>query len=429
MNVDIKDEKNKQVDIEILVDDFLVVKHLKNSANKIAQSTNIKGFRKGKAPYNIIESQYGKDYLLENSLDSIIQEVAQEVLENNDFEYPCAPKVDILEREPKLKLNLMVPMMPVVKVGNYKNLKITVKKDKVTKARLEEAKSRILESRATWEPSNKKLDFPGFAKLNIVAKSEENIILEEKEFDFYAVENSNLIAPGVSENIKGIKKGESKNFTLTLPLDWKEEEFQGKNAKFEIECISVQEKVLPKLDKKFLKDLNPDIKSVKDFESQIKDEISAENDYKFNMEVETEILENLLKKSKFEISEIQIQRSADQIIDERVRSVSQYNMKFEDYLKAINKTSEDFYKETLETAEQEIKRFLVIEEVIKLEKFEPKEKEIDSEIEMIKEQYKDQKLADDETLKNYVKNNLRRRMCIDYLINSSKKTSTNRKKK
>ena len=88
MNVDIKDEKNKQVDIEILVDDFLVVKHLKNSANKIAQSTNIKGFRKGKAPYNIIESQYGKDYLLENSLDSIIQEVAQEVLDNNEFEYP-----------------------------------------------------------------------------------------------------------------------------------------------------------------------------------------------------------------------------------------------------------------------------------------------------------------------------------------------------
>ena len=71
----------------------------------------------------------------------------------------------------------------------------------------------------------------------------------------------------------------------------------------------------------------------------------------------SQILENLLKKSKFEISEIQIQRSADQIIDERVRSVSQYNMKFEDYLKAIKKTSEDFYKETLETAEQEIKDF------------------------------------------------------------------------
>ena len=133
MNIEIKKEKNKQVDIEILVDDFLVTKHLKNSAKTISKSANIKGFRKGKVPYNVIESQYGKDYILENSLDAIIQEVAQEVLENNKFEYPCAPKVDILERDPKLKINLMVPMMPELTLGNYKTLSTSVKKEKVTR--------------------------------------------------------------------------------------------------------------------------------------------------------------------------------------------------------------------------------------------------------------------------------------------------------
>jgi len=429
MNIDIKEEKNKQVDIEILVDDFLVTKHLKSSAQKISKSTSIKGFRKGKVPYNIIESQYGRDYILENSLDAIIQEVAQDVLQKNKFEYPCAPKVDILEREPKLKINLMVPMMPEVTVGSYKNITTTTKKEKVSKSRLDEAKNRILESRATWEPSDLKLDFPGFAKINLTAICEEKVIIEENEFDFYAVENSNLIAPGVSENLKGIKKGDKKTFTLTLPLDWKEEEYQGKNAKFEVECISVQKKVLPKLDKKFLKELNPEIKDVKDFESQLKEEITAENEYKYNIELETEILEKLLKKSKFKIAEIQIQRSADHIIEDRVRSVSQYNMKFDDYLKAINKTNEEFYKETLETAEDEIKRFLIIEEIISKEKFEVPEQEIISEVELIKQQYKDQKLADDETLKNHVKSNLQRKKCLEFLVKSSKKTTTNRKKK
>ena len=429
MNIDIKEEKNKQVDIEILVDDFLVTKHLKSSAQKISKSTSIKGFRKGKVPYNIIESQYGRDYILENSLDAIIQEVAQDVLQKNKFEYPCAPKVDILEREPKLKINLMVPMMPEVTVGSYKNITTTTKKEKVSKSRLDEAKNRILESRATWEPSDLKLDFPGFAKINLTAICEEKVIIEENEFDFYAVENSNLIAPGVSENLKGIKKGDKKTFTLTLPLDWKEEECQGKNAKFEVECISVQKKVLPKLDKKFLKELNPEIKDVKDFESQLKEEITAENEYKYNIELETEILEKLLKKSKFKIAEIQIQRSADHIIEDRVRSVSQYNMKFDDYLKAINKTNEEFYKETLETAEDEIKRFLIIEEIISKEKFEVPEQEIISEVELIKQQYKDQKLADDETLKNHVKSNLQRKKCLEFLVKSSKKTTTNRKKK
>ena len=143
----------------------------------------------------------------------------------------------------------------------------------------------------------------------------------------------------------------------------------------------------------------------------------------------SKFLENLLNKSKFHIAEIQIQRSADQIIEDRVRSVSQYNMKFEDYLKAINKTNEEFYKESLDTAELEIKRFLVIEEIIKIEKFSVDEKEILVEVEVIKQQYKDQQIADDETLKNYVKNNLQRKKCLEYLVKSSKKTTSNRKKK
>ena len=104
-------------------------------------------------------------------------------------------------------------------------------------------------------------------------------------------------------------------------------------------------------------------------------------------------------------------------------------MKFEDYLKAINKTNEEFYKESLDTAELEIKRFLVIEEIIKIEKFSVDEKEILVEVEVIKQQYKDQQIADDETLKNYVRNNLQRKKCLEYLVKSSKKTTSNRKKK
>ena len=87
MNIEVKPEKNKQVDIEITIDDFVVNKHLKTAATKISQSVNIPGFRKGKAPYSLIESQYGKDYILENSLDPIIQEVVPTVLDEQKLEY------------------------------------------------------------------------------------------------------------------------------------------------------------------------------------------------------------------------------------------------------------------------------------------------------------------------------------------------------
>ena len=113
----------------------------------------------------------------------------------------------------------MVPLMPEVEVGDYKSIKTKVSKERITKKKIDETINRILESRSTWESSKSKLDFPGFAKINLTASYEGKEIMNEHEFDFYAAENSNLIAPGVAENIKGISKNEKKEFTLTLPLD------------------------------------------------------------------------------------------------------------------------------------------------------------------------------------------------------------------
>jgi trigger factor len=428
MIIDVKKEKNKQIDIEITIDDFIVKKHLKIVATDISKKANIPGFRKGKVPYNIIESQYGKDYILENSLDPIIQEVIPGILEEQKLEYPCAPKVDILEREPKLKIILMVPLKPEIDLGDINSLTSKIKKEKITKNKIEETINRILESRSTWGPSKSPLDLPGFAKLNISGKFEDNEIINEKDFDFYAAENSPLVAPGISENIKGIKKGEKKSFLLTLPLDWKEEEYKGKNINFIVECLEIQEKIIPKLDKDFLKELNPEIKDLKEFEEQIKTEITSENEYKYNMDMENQAIDDMIKISKFKISEIHIQRSTDHVIEDRMKSISQYRMSLEDYLKAINKTNEEFYNEAKDLSEKELKKLLIIDEIIKNENIKASKKDIENEINSIKEQYKGQELADDETLFSIVENNIKRRNSIEHLIKISKSSDKNRKK-
>ena len=318
--------------------------------------------------------------------------------------------------------------MPEVNLGDYNSIKSNISKNKVTKKKIDETIDRILESRSTWESSNSKLDFPGFAKINLSGKYKEEEVFSEKEFDFYAVENSNLIAPGVAENLKGISKNEKKDFTLTLPLDWKEENLQGKNVKFEVECLEIQEKIIPKLTDKFLKEISPEIKGIKEFKDQIKKEISAENDYKYNLDLENEIIDKLVNLSKFTISEIQIQRSADNIVEDRIRSISQYRMELDDYLKAINKSRDEFYKESLESSEKELKKLLVIEEIIKLEQIKASKKEVEEELLVIKEQYKDQNLTDDENLKLIVSKNIKRRKSIQQLIKIAKSSTNNRKK-
>ena len=428
MNVDVKPEKNKQIDIEITIDEFILNKHLKSSASKISNSTNISGFRKGKVPYSIIEAKFGRDYILNNSLDDIIQDVVPDILSEQKLEYPCSPKVDILQKEPKFIISLQVPMMPEVALGDYKSLNNKQKKEKITKKKIDETIDRILESRATWEENNITLDFPGLAKINILGKYNEQEVIKHENYDFYAVKDSKLIVPGMSEKLKGIKKGEKRNFTLTLPNDWDNKDLKGKNVNFIIDCIEVLEKKLPSLDDEFVKLFNKNLKTVKEFEEEIKKELNSELNYKYRIELENQLLSDLIEISKYKISSIQIETATNQVIEERMKSISQYKMSLEDYLKAINMKEEEFYNESKKSAEQELKKIITLEEIIIKEDIQVENKEVIEEITLIKQNYTDQKLVDDENLYKIVENNLKKKNSMEYLIKLAKKAIKNRKK-
>ena len=428
MNINVKQEKNKQIDIEITIDEFILNKHLKSSASKISNSTNIPGFRKGKVPYNIIEAKFGRDYILNNSLDGIIQEVVPDILSEQKLEYPCSPKVDILQKEPKFIISLQVPMTPEASLGDYKSLNNKQKKEKVTKKKVDETIDRILESRATWEEKNISLGFPGLAKINVLGKYNEEEVIKHENYDFYAVKDSKLIVPGMSEKLKGIKKGEKRNFTLTLPNDWDNQDLKGKNVNFMVDCIEVLDKKLPSLDDEFVKLFNKDLKTVKEFQDEIKKELNSELDYKYRVELENQLLSDLIEISKYKISSIQIETATNQVIEERMKSISQYKMSLEDYLKAINMKEEEFYNESKKSAEQELKRIITLEEIIIKEDIQVENKEVKEEITLIKQNYADQKLVDDENLYKIVENNLKKKHSMEYLIKLSNKAIKNRKK-
>jgi trigger factor len=213
-----------------------------------------------------------------------------------------------------------------------------------------------------------------------------------------------------------------------LPLDWKQDEYKGKNINFVVECLEIQEKIIPKLDDKFLKELNPEIKDLKDFEEQIKNEVTAENDHKYNMDMENQVIEDMINISKFFISDIHIQRSADHVIEDRMKSIEQYRMSLEDYLKAINKTKEEFYNEANDLSEKELKKLLIIDEITKTEDIKASKKDIENEITSIKEQYKGQQIADDKTLFSIVESNIKRRNSVEHIIKIAKSSTKNRKK-
>ena len=232
----------------------------------------------------------------------------------------------------------------------------------------------------------------------------------------------------MSEKLKGIKKGEKRNFILTLPSDWDDKDLKGKNVNFIIDCIEILDKKLPSLDDEFVKLFNKNLKTVKEFEDEIKKELNSELDYKYRIELENQLLSDLIEISKYKISSIQIETTTNQVIEERMKSISQYKMSLEDYLKAINMKEEDFYNESKKSAEQELKKIITLEEIIIKEDIQVENKEVIEEITLIKQNYADQKLVDDENLYKIVENNLKKKNSMEYLIKLANKAIKNRKK-
>jgi len=215
---------------------------------------------------------------------------------------------------------------------------------------------------------------------------------------------------------------------LTLPNDWEKQDLKGKNVNFIVDCIEVLDKKLPSLDDEFVTLFNKNLKTVKEFESEIKKELNSELDYKYRVELENQLLSDLIEISKYKISSIQIETATNQVIEDRMKSISQYKMSLEDYLKAINMKEEEFYNESKKSAEQELKKIITLEEIIIKEDIQVENKEVKEEITLIKQNYGDQKLVDDENLYKIVENNLKKKHSMEYLIKLANKAIKNRKK-
>ena len=147
--------EDRQAILHIEVEEDRVEKHLQRAHQKVSARINIPGFRKGKAPRNIVEQFVGRDYLLDEAMESLVPEAVGVAIEESDIPSThTPPQVTIVERDPIVKIDATVALPPVAKLGDYSKLKYDDKLDVVTKYQIEEQITQIQESQATWSQSN-----------------------------------------------------------------------------------------------------------------------------------------------------------------------------------------------------------------------------------------------------------------------------------
>lgn len=391
---------------------------------KSAKYFNIPGFRKGKAPFKIVERYYGDSIFYEDAFNELAPVVYDEEIKENKIEVASRPQVDVVQMEKgkDLIFTAIVATKPEVKLGKYKEIPLKKIEYKVTDEDIDheinhmaEHNSRMVtvEDREVKDKDIVTIDFEGFTD----GKPFEGGKAENHELTI----GSKTFIPGFEDQIIGMKIGEEKDIKVTFPEDYFSKDLAGKEATFHVVLHGIKEKQLPTIDDEFAKDVS-EFDTLKELKDSIKEKMEKENEERAKHETEDVAIEEVCKNTNIDIPEGMVELEIDNIMQNLDQRLSYQGLNLEQYLKMMGKSEEDFRKDYKEQAEKNVKTRLVLEQIVKDEKIKEDEKYIKEKLEEMAKQYnrKVEDLEKNEELKNYLAESSKTEQAVKLVVDNAK---------
>lgn len=343
----------------------------------------INGFRKGKAPKNVIENVYGKGVFYDEALNTMFAENYPTVVAKSADKYTIVgdPEVTVEKLDDEgVTLVAIAPVKPEVKISNYKGMKIqkfeyTVKDEEVDAevARVQDRNARKIEvtDRAAQNGDIVNIDFVGTV---------DGVKFDGGEAEgFDLTLGSGQFIPGFEDQVVGMNIGEKKDVNVTFPENYQAEALKGKPAVFAVTLNKIQGKELPELTDEFIKEATGS-ETVADYKAKTRERLQAQADRRANDQTENSILDAIAANAEVEIPQAMIEREIDGLVQKFEYQLMYQGLKLQDYLDFLKITNADFRKNYAEQAEKNVKSQLIISQLIKDEKIEATEEEVDAKV-------------------------------------------------
>ena len=426
MNCKVEKTKNaNEIKLEITVESTRFDEAIKKVYFKSAKYFNIPGFRKGKAPMQIVEKYYGKEIFYEDAFNEVAQEALEEAIKENKLEVVSRPDIEVtqIEKGKDLIFTAVMQTKPEANLGKYKGIEIKKIEYNVSDKDIEhelghmqEHNARLIsiEDRPVETGDIATIDFEGF----VDGKAFEGGKAEGHELEI----GSNTFIPGFEDQVIGMNIDEEKEIKVKFPDEYFSKDLAGKEAMFKVKVHEIKKKELPELDDEFAKDVS-EFDTLKELKADIKSKQEKQNEEKAKYETQDAVIKELCKDVKVDIPSGMIEMEIDNMIKDIEQRLSYQGLKLEQYLQMMGKTMEDIRKEYEPQAIEGIKSRLALEAVIKEEKIEATDKEIEEKIKEMAKNYgkeNDKEFLNNENVKNYIKQGIESEKAIDFLVKNAK---------
>lgn len=353
-----------------------------------AKNIEVKGFRKGHAPLDVVRKQIDQQQLLFDAINEVANDAFVYGILEEKVEPVAQPQMTIdAMTEEELILSFIVTVKPEVELGEYKGIEVEEMNTEVTEEELNEALNNLREEHAelvvkegTIEDGDTVIfDFEGF---------KDGEAFEGGKADNYElVIGSNSFIPGFEEAMIGLSAGEEKDIDLTFPEDYHVEDLKGADVVFKVKVHEVKEKQVPELNEDFLDFLDEEFESVEALKDSIKKEMEEAKAVQEENRMNEELLLEVANGAKIDIPEAMIEEEKNQMFHEFEQRLSQQGLNFELYSQILGQTEEDLKEQMHDDAILRIRTRLVLEKVAEVEDIKVEKEEIEEEYEKLSEMY------------------------------------------
>lgn len=384
----IKKEGNK-VTLKITVDNNKFEAAVTKSYNKNKGKYNIPGFRKGKAPKLVIETQYGKGIFYNDAIELLFPEVYPEAIKELNIDPIDRPDLDVEEisKDNGLVMVVNVEVKPEFELGAYKGIEISKIDNNVSeeevKLSLEEmvnknARLLSVEDRAIENGDTAIIDFEGF---------ESGVAFEGgKGENHNLVIGSNTFIPGFEEQLVGKKVGEEIEVNVTFPTEYHAENLAGKPVIFNVKVNDVKVKELPQLDDEFAKDTS-EFDTLAELRADVRTKLEEEAKNASEAKLRNVIVEKVAANTEVEVPEAMIQQQIDNMLMDLNYQLQSQGLNLEQLLQMTGRDIAELREERKADAAKLVKSSLVLEAIADAEKIEATEEDFNAEIEKMSSMY------------------------------------------
>jgi trigger factor len=379
LNIEKLVQEDHSVKLTVEIDAEKMNTYKRRAAVKLSSKSKIPGFRPGKAPYDIVVRALGEEAITEQAIDLLIDAEYSNILKEADINPGAAGSLESIESVDPPKLIFRVPLAPEVDLGDYHSVRMPYEWSVPGKEAVDKALEDLRQMYATTENVDREVQEGDYVLLDV--KSETEGLTRTGFATFVRKEDRDIEWPfnGFARNLLGMKPGESKTINHTFPNDWEVKDLQDKSADLEASLKTVRAVTLPEVDDAFAK-MTGAGDTVDALMEALAKEVEARSKAKYDDVYFVDLIEKLKESATIKYNNHSLEHEGEHVLDELSQRLAQQNMDLETYFKVRNTTREKFVEEEVTpVAKKRLERSLILDEIVRQEKIEVKNEELDAE--------------------------------------------------